>query len=154
MPSYCAPGSKGWSALAAAPVLRGSFVCLYAGELVGSGEAARRLAEYDCLARECPAAPGHALLVRLPRTLYRARSLHAWMAVRMPGQALAWDLLSIAGRSEALRAKQAMRSNVVCSARRCCGCCAVTTTLRVLKLCQSLVSKSKTLFLVLVNLLP
>ncbi len=56
-------GSKGWSALAGADVRCGAFVCLYAGEMISTPEAARRLAEYDRAAREQPSAPGHALLV-------------------------------------------------------------------------------------------
>ena len=41
----------------------GAFVCLYAGEVIATPEAARRLAEYDTAAHEEPSAPGHALLV-------------------------------------------------------------------------------------------
>ena len=60
----CGAGSKGWSALAGADARRGAFVCLYAGEVISTPEAARRLADYDRAARAQPAAPGHALLVR------------------------------------------------------------------------------------------
>ena len=56
--------SKGWSALAGAHVAAGGFVCLYAGELLRSGEAAARLATYDDAAAARPGDPGHALLVR------------------------------------------------------------------------------------------
>ena len=59
----CGAESKGWSALAGADVRAGAFVCLYAGEVVSTPEAARRLAEYDTAAHEEPSAPGHALLV-------------------------------------------------------------------------------------------
>ncbi|KAK9845394.1 hypothetical protein WJX81_005520 [Elliptochloris bilobata] len=55
--------SKGWVALAGAEVRRGAFVCLYAGEVISTPEASKRLAEYDHAACEQPSAPGHALLV-------------------------------------------------------------------------------------------
>ncbi len=57
--------SKGWSALAGARVAAGAFLCLYAGELLSSAEAAARLAAYDRAAAERPGDPGHALLVRV-----------------------------------------------------------------------------------------
>jgi len=56
--------SKGWSALAGARIAAGAFLCLYAGELLSSAEAAARLAAYDRAAAERPGDPGHALLVR------------------------------------------------------------------------------------------
>lgn len=49
---------QGWGAVAAEMIPRGKFVCLYAGEVIGSSEAARRLVSYD------KDGVGHALLVR------------------------------------------------------------------------------------------
>ena len=52
---------KGWSAFAGEEIEAGQFVCQYAGELLGSAEAALRLKQYD----EKADRPGHALLVLL-----------------------------------------------------------------------------------------
>ena len=51
---------KGWSAFAGEDIEAGQFVCQYAGELLGSNEAAERLQQYDRKAD----GPGHALLVQ------------------------------------------------------------------------------------------
>ena len=51
---------QGWEARACEAIVEGSFVCTYAGELVGTAEAERRLAAYDAQH------VGHALLVRYP----------------------------------------------------------------------------------------
>jgi hypothetical protein len=51
---------KGWSAVAAQPIAQGKFLCQYAGELISTAEAKRRLAVYDNLKAPCT---GHALLV-------------------------------------------------------------------------------------------
>ena len=50
------PG-KGWGVVADTPILRGEFICSYAGEYITTAEAQRRLRGYDA------AGGGHALLV-------------------------------------------------------------------------------------------
>ena len=61
----CHACRKGWSATAAECIKQGSFVCLYAGELLTSAEAAARLTAYD--ARPAHEA-GHALMVGVSGT--------------------------------------------------------------------------------------
>ena len=51
---------KGWAAVAGEDIALGVFVCEYAGELLTSPEADRRLADYDSAG---PGTVGHALLV-------------------------------------------------------------------------------------------
>lgn len=54
------PLLQGWSAFAGEDIEARQFVCQYAGELLGTAEAALRLKQYD----EKADGAGHALLVR------------------------------------------------------------------------------------------
>ncbi len=53
-------GTKGWSAVAAANVARGQYVCLYVGEQIPRKVAMECLRGYDAV----PGGANHALLVR------------------------------------------------------------------------------------------
>jgi histone-lysine N-methyltransferase SETMAR len=59
---YATNCRKGWSAYASEPIPLGAFVCQYAGEMVNTKEARRRLADYDTQ-HAGKASTGHALLV-------------------------------------------------------------------------------------------